>query len=82
MEILKRQQLLHLTFDEFYNSLLKLGTLQKSPYQEHEMVQIMRNNLRASLAKMIFSAPIRNLGEFSRQVKMTEHLILDQMQHQ
>lgn len=82
MKILNRRQLPHETFDDFYNSVLKLRTQQKTPYQEHDMVEIMRGNLKPSLAQMIFSAQIRSLGEFYRQVKRAENLIWSQRQHQ
>uniref|UniRef100_T1PLK3 Retrotransposon gag protein n=1 Tax=Musca domestica TaxID=7370 RepID=T1PLK3_MUSDO len=80
MQILNRRQLPQENFEEFYNDVLRLRTQQKSPYREHEIVEIMRGNLKPSLAQMIFSAQISSLGDFYRQVKKAENLVWSQRQ--
>ncbi|XP_061396726.1 uncharacterized protein LOC133332344 [Musca vetustissima] len=80
MQILNRRQLPHENFEDFYNDVLRLRTQQKSPYREHEIVEIMRGNLKPSLAQMIFSAQINSLGDFYRQVKKAENLVWTQRQ--
>lgn len=80
-QILSRRQLPQETFEEFYNEVVKLRNQQRSPYEEREMVEIMRGNLRPSLAQMIFSAKMSSLGEFYREVKRAENLVFSQRQY-
>lgn len=80
MKILNRRQLPHEHFEDFYNAVLQLRNQQKTPYAEAEMVQIMRGNLKPSLAQMIFSARLQTLGEFCREVKRAENLLFNQRQ--
>uniref|UniRef100_A0A1I8PBB0 CCHC-type domain-containing protein n=1 Tax=Stomoxys calcitrans TaxID=35570 RepID=A0A1I8PBB0_STOCA len=79
-QMLNRRQLPHESFEDFYNAVMQLRTQQKAPYSENEMVEIMRGNLKSSLAQMIFSARISNLGEFYREVKRAENLIASHRQ--
>ncbi|XP_059221494.1 uncharacterized protein LOC131996064 [Stomoxys calcitrans] len=79
-QMLNRRQLPHESFEDFYNAVMQLRTQQKAPYSEDEMVEIMRGNLKSSLAQMIFSARISNLGEFYREVKRAENLIASHRQ--
>lgn len=76
MKILNRRQLPQESFEEFYNAVIQLRNQQRSPYREEEIVEIMRGNLKPSLAQMIFSTKFRSLGDFWREVRRAENLVM------
>ncbi|XP_065358730.1 uncharacterized protein LOC135952646 [Calliphora vicina] len=80
MRILNRRQLPQETFDEFYNAVIKLRNQQQNPYVEEQIVEIMRGNLKPSLAQMMFSVRLKTLSEFCREVRRAENLLANQRQ--
>lgn len=80
MQILNRRQLPQESFEEFYNAVMKLRNQQDSPYEEGQLVEIMRGNLKPSLAQIMFSVQVRTLLDFCREVKRAESLLANQRQ--
>lgn len=80
MKILNRRQLPQEHFDDFYNAVIRLRNQQQTPYEEDQLVEIMRGNLKPSLAQMLFSARIKTLSEFCREVRRAENLLVNQRQ--
>ncbi|XP_065364507.1 uncharacterized protein LOC135957649 [Calliphora vicina] len=80
MKILNRRQLPQEAFDDFYNAVIKLRNQQQHPYAEEQLVEIMRGNLKPSLAQMMFSMRLKTLSEFGREVRRAENLIANQRQ--
>lgn len=79
-EIMGRRQMPNETFDEFFDAVLKMRNQQRSPYDENDLVEIMKGNLKSSLASLIFPIQIKGLNHFRQEVKRAELMVAGQRQ--
>ncbi|XP_059217004.1 uncharacterized protein LOC131994293 [Stomoxys calcitrans] len=78
--IMDRRQLPNEPFEEFFNEIIKMRNQQRVPYNECDLVEIMKGNLKSSLAALIFPIRIHGLNHFRQEVKRAEAMIAGQRQ--
>ncbi|XP_073816755.1 uncharacterized protein [Musca autumnalis] len=78
--IMDRRQLPQETFEDFFNAVVKLRNQQRYPYSERDLVEIMKGNLKSSLAALIFPIKLEGLNHFRQEVRKAEAMIASQRQ--
>ncbi|XP_073838452.1 uncharacterized protein [Musca autumnalis] len=78
--IMDRRQQPQESFEDFFNAVLKLRNQQRVPYSENDLVEIMKGNLKSSLAALIFPIRIHGLNHFQQEVKRAENMLSNQRQ--
>lgn len=79
-KILDRRQQPQESFEDFFKAVVKLRNQQRSPYSEENLVEIMKGNLKSSLAALIFPVKIFGLNHFRQEVKRAESMLANQRQ--
>lgn len=79
-KIMDRRQMPQESFEDFFNAVVKLRNQQRSPYSEEDLVEIMKGNLKSSLASLIFPIKIYGLNHFRQEVKRAESMLANQRQ--
>lgn len=79
-KIMDRRQQPHESVEDFFNAVIKLRNQQRQPYSEEDLVEIMKGNLKASLAALIFPIRIFGLQQFRYEVKRAENMLASQRQ--
>lgn len=79
-KIMDRRQLPQESFESFYNDVIRLRNQQRSPYTDTDLVEIMKSNLKHSLAQLVFPLKIYGLAQFVEEVKKAENLLYNQKQ--
>lgn len=67
-------------FEEFYNALLRLHHQQRVPMEEGMLVEMLKNNLKPSMASLIFPMKIYGLQHFREECRKAEQLLINQRQ--
>lgn len=79
-EIMDRKQQPGEHFEEFYTDIHNLTFRLRKKIPEHELVQIVRANLRSNIASLIFSATITTISDLRRECRRAEKLIKESRQ--
>lgn len=79
-KILERRQQAQETFEDFYNAVIALRNQQNTPYSEIDLVEIMKGNLKPSLASLMFSIRVSGLNQFRQEVRRAESMLTNQRQ--
>ena len=77
-KILDRRQGLNESFDDFYNAVLEMRNQQRNPLSETDLVEIMKGNLKTSMAQLVFSIRIFGFAHFQKECKRAERLLANQ----
>ncbi|XP_075147243.1 uncharacterized protein LOC142221410 [Haematobia irritans] len=78
--IMDRRQQPQESFEDFFNAVVKLRNQQRIPYSERDLVEIMKGNLKSSLASLIFPIKLHGLNHFRQEVKKAEAMLANQRQ--
>lgn len=81
-KILDRRQQNQESFDDFCNVIMNLRNQQREPISEHNLVRIMKGNLKPAMAHLLFSSNINDLTHFMREGRRAENLLNSQKQFQ
>lgn len=67
-------------FEQFYNAMLRLHCQQRVPMEESMLVGMLKNNLKPSMASLVFPMKIYGLQHFREECRKAEQLLANQRQ--
>lgn len=79
-KMMDRRQAPHESFEDFYNAVLRLRNQQREPLQEQMLVEMMKGNLKSSLAALVFPIRMFGLQHFREECRKAELLLTNQRQ--
>lgn len=77
-KILDRRQNSQESFEDFYNAVIRLRNQLRFPLSERDLITIMRGNLKAQMAQLLFAVPSNSLAEFAKECRRAENLLNSQ----
>lgn len=77
-KILDRRQQNQETFDDFYNSVIRLRNQLRSPITEKYLVNSMKGNLNPPMAQLLFPVQAISVAQFAKECRKAENLLNNQ----
>ncbi|XP_073844614.1 uncharacterized protein [Musca autumnalis] len=74
-KMMDRRQGSQEVFEDYYNAMLQLRHQQREPMEERMFIDMMKNNLKPSMASLIFPVKIYGLQHFREECRKAEQLL-------